>query len=610
MNWCTHGRDGCQGRSTAEMQALTRVSLGVGMLLTFIATTTHATEPYQEYRKHVESAQNITALTDALMGDSVSLYNGATQFEAVDIALPGNNRLAVELRRSFSVEIVPTSASGTTPGDPDYRGIANWSIDVPYIATTWGPTAWPSARCSAPTMPSAPAPLVPSDLWQGHSVHLPGAAERKLLRLPLSGAPAPSDGQTWQWSSRERDMVACIPMQSGLAGDGFLLKTSDGTTYRFDVATTRTAGTIQYKQPGDNFVSATAARTRYYILASRVTDRFGNFVDYSYNAAGHPSQISSSDGRHIDLTYSAGRLSSASAHGRTWTYQYGAAGADSEMLVAVLQPDGSTWGYTHAGSLRPDDGGGWDGASNASCGIKPPTIPAAFTLNVKHPAGSNGTFVFSNRRHPRSGIHINQCSQRAYTPVGGSTQYSYKLQTPNYFDVMSLASKQISGPGMQTMTWTYDYPSGNVPLWGNRGANQPYPCTACPSEKVVKVSHSDGTSTEHTFGYLYASNEGRLLATDKLDSAGVVKRRQRTTYVSDAEAQGLPFFGTYGIYGFGFGTDDASVTAIRPIKAEVTEQDGVAFEKQTDASCGSPARLCFDRYAPPTRTTRSSRTLP
>jgi len=44
------------------------------------AGTVSAVQPYQEYRKLIESAQNLTALKDDLFGESVSLYNGKTEF--------------------------------------------------------------------------------------------------------------------------------------------------------------------------------------------------------------------------------------------------------------------------------------------------------------------------------------------------------------------------------------------------------------------------------------------------------------------------------------------------------------------------------------------------
>ncbi|MDR6840309.1 RHS repeat-associated core domain-containing protein [Pseudoxanthomonas sacheonensis] len=569
-------------------------------VLMLTAAAAQAAQPYQEYRKHIESAQTITALSDGLMGDSVSLYNGATEFAVTDISLPGNNALQVELRRRFSMEIVPGGSPGSSAGDPNYRGAGNWDIEVPYLSTTWGQTAWPNTRCSSPSFPSVPAPLTPTDGWQGNSVHLPGAGDRKLLSIGVSSVPQPTDGAAWIWTTRERDMVRCIPMQSGLAGEGFLLQTSDGLKFYFDMATTRYAGYINY-QPGDGFQPVSFNRTRYYLLASRVEDRFGNWTTYSYNAAGHPTAIASSDGRSIVLTYTNGRLATATANGRTWSYAYGSSGDDNGMLTSVAQPDASQWQYAHAGTLFPDDGGLWDGNSNSSCGIKPPAVAAEFTFTVTHPSGAMGAFQFYNKRHPRSGVHINVCNQ-----IVSNGQISYKLQVPNYFDVMSLTSKTLSGPGLSAQTWTYSYPFGSEPLWGTRGANQPYPCTTCASEKTVTVTEPDSTSKQYRYGYLYAANEGRLLGTTTLDAGGVARRVESTEYVSETEAPAQNFYGTYGIYGFGYGADDPSSVAVRPVKQQTVVQDGVTFTMQVNTGCGGGAVYCFDVYGRPTSLTKSN----
>jgi hypothetical protein len=45
-----------------------------------MASNASATQPYEDYSKHLESARNLSATGDGLMGESVSLYNGATEF--------------------------------------------------------------------------------------------------------------------------------------------------------------------------------------------------------------------------------------------------------------------------------------------------------------------------------------------------------------------------------------------------------------------------------------------------------------------------------------------------------------------------------------------------
>lgn len=563
--------------------------------------TSQAAEPYQEYRKHIESAQTITALTDDLMGDSVSLYNGATEFNAVDIDLPGNNALPVQLRRRFSIELSPPSSPGGNSGDPNLRGIGDWDIDVPYISATYGQGVWESARCSNGYQPSVPAPLDVTDVWQGNMVHIPGDSDRKMLKLAWAEIPRPSDGVTRKWTTRERDMFTCIPMQSGLAGEGFMMQTSSGLKYYFDRATTRNAGSMTY-QPGPSFPSSSVGRTKYYLLASKIADRFGNTVNFTYNANGYPTNIASSDGRSISLVYSGTRLATATVHdsttgqNRAWSYGYGS-GSESGMLTSVTQPDGSTWGYAHSGTLAPLSQGTWDGGGGSKCGVKPPPLVASFGMTVTHPSGAVGTFQFANTRQPRSGVHMNACLDRVINSV-----HTYKLVVPNYFDVMSLGKKTITGPGLSTLTWRYQYPRGSVALWGSRGQPFTYPCTTCPSVKRVRVSEPDGTRKEYIYGYLYASNEGRLLGTMTSHPDGT-KRSELTEYLPESVADSQNF---YPFYGLGFGPDDPSTLVVRPVIKHVIQQDGVIFTTQVDTGCGAADRYCFDEYGQATSVTKFS----
>ncbi|HJW46961.1 MAG TPA: wall associated protein, partial [Lysobacter sp.] len=147
------------------------------VFLLFACLQAQAVEPYQEYRKRVESAQTITALSDDLLGDSVSLYNGATEFTATDIDVPGNNALPVRLSRRFVIKIEP--AGGTT-NNPDLGGAGNWDVDVPYISGMfssqygWGSTTTSTQRCSAMYSPSIGSAFNLLDVWQGYSIHVPG----------------------------------------------------------------------------------------------------------------------------------------------------------------------------------------------------------------------------------------------------------------------------------------------------------------------------------------------------------------------------------------------------------------------------------------------------
>lgn len=105
------------------------------------------------------------------------------------------------------------------------------------------------------------------------------------------------------------------------------MKTPDGITYRFDWMATRGLGTL-----GSGEGTTPQDRVRVYLLATRVEDRYGNRVEYTYDGNGYPLFIrgyatgSSVIEREIVLTYTGSgldyRLETATAHGRTWNYEY------------------------------------------------------------------------------------------------------------------------------------------------------------------------------------------------------------------------------------------------------------------------------------------------
>jgi len=231
-----------------------------------------AIEPYQEYRKHIESAQNLTALKDDLMGDNVSLYNGKTEFAVTDITLPGNNSLPVQMRRRFSVEL---DLIGGTNYNANLDGVGGWEVDVPSITGTFPASGWGENRCSGHMVPSYPPAFQLTEIWQGNQIHIPGEGDRAMLGLNAD-TPRPDDGVARKWTTAQRDAIDCIPMKSGLAGEGYRVKTTERVSYYFDTATSRLAGIIDRSLGFGG--RARVSRMRIYVQASRIEDRFGNWV--------------------------------------------------------------------------------------------------------------------------------------------------------------------------------------------------------------------------------------------------------------------------------------------------------------------------------------------
>lgn len=521
---------------------------------------------------------------DDLFGDSVSLYNGKTEFGVTDVSLPGNNALPVEMRRRFSVEL---DLVGSGSYNSNIDGVGGWEVDTPYISGMFpGLASWRDNRCSGHMAPQGPSTFRLTEIWQGNMIHVPGGGDRTMLGA-WGNSPSPADGIARKWVTSYRDAIDCIPMKSGLPGEGYRVKTTSGVTYFFDTAFSRIAGTLE--KSGGLGDRTKVTRTRIYLMASRVEDRSGNWVQYQYNGDGHPISIWSSDGREITLSYNAGMLASVTAAGRTWAYAYGQVEGQNR-LTGVTQPDGSTWTYSYSSALRTWDKVLWDGNSNSSCLEQPPERDGKLVMTIKHPSGAMGEFQLSNGRHYRSGVHASECIGRIV-----SSEYYYEIAVPFFYDVVSLDAKKIWGPGLpKTLQWTYNYGSGFERLWGGAGAAALYPCTTCKAEKQVAISNPDGTRTVYRYGSQYALNEGRLLGTSVLDASGNVVRNSTTLYMTENEVKAQPFNPLYGLI---FSGDEPSTAEVRPAVAEAVQQDGVTYQT---------SMLSFDDLARPLRINRSS----
>jgi RHS repeat-associated protein len=577
---------------TSQLNVVHRLLVLLVLLVTsFSAYSQGAIEPYVEYRKRVETAQNISPLDNGLFGEQVSLYNGSTSFSVTDIDVPGNSTLPVRLSRRLAIELQPQDQ--VFPYDSLLRGMGNWDVDVPFLAATYHVAAGNALRCNGAYVP----PLVISakfrrgEVWQGISVNVPGRGSSSALGIQTQ-TPRPSGGATYKLTTSERDVFDCIPMKAGFTGEGFRMTTSSGLRYYFDVGTTRTAARlVKYVKDSNGMPYLIYLdRNRLYLLASKIEDRFGNTVQFQYNANGHPTRIWANDGREINLTYTGSRLATATSHGRTWQYAYTHIGSGMyARLSQVTQPDSSKWLYSYSDDLMPPpDPTGvpqmpW-------CAGYPLMLESALAVTATHPSGAVGTFNFGNRRHFRSGVHATECMQ-----TGDPYDPEYDLLVPHFFDVMSIDSKTLSGPGLSSMTWAYTYGPHMQSLWGDQMAPPSYPCTTCTPAKTVTVTNPDNTKFRYTFGMRYYDNDGRQLKVETLRANDTVIRTEPSTYMTEVQAASQPFHGEYGS-NLGGIADPASVR-IRPVVSRTINQDGVNFIWQANT---------FDTMARPKQVTKSS----
>ncbi len=516
------------------------------------AQTASAVAPEEEFGKRLRAAQEVTPLSSSLFGDQVSLYNGATEFNVVDIDIPGNGALPVQLHRRFEIEDrrLPTGHLG---------GMGDWDLDVPYIDgvftyedgwTVVGSGQTQSyARCSAPAIPytfrSATQDWVPALwVWDGYNMHVPGGVSEELLVNGEAQLPAATDGNTYPWITKSYYHVSCLGgTANGYPGEAFVAVSPSGVRYTFNWVVTNADSDIIYNTAGVGAgnVKTGDRRNRIFMLVMQIADRFGNWVNYTYSG-NQLTSITSNDGREIDITWSGGLVQSATAKSatygsRTWSYSY-----NNGALSTVTQPDGTQWSYaTTAGSLAT----AWTDDTDPNqppdhCQLEPDPNTGSMTYVVTSPSGATGTFNFVYGRHYRS--YVPKSCVPSTNPL---TNYPLVYK---YFDNFMLASKQITGAGISTHTWSYAYNDGSGSYyeasdqWVNTNETYipPGACANCAMSKVVTVTEP-GDIIKYTFGEAYAQNEGWLLQTETDGLDGTVKSVVTNTYLTESQIGSEPF---------------------------------------------------------------------
>jgi len=587
-------------------------------------------ELHEEYSKQITTAETIGALGNDLFGEQVNFYTGSTSFTVTDVSLRGNNALPVEVRRSFKVEQRDSLYSQGLFGD--------WELDVPYLYGTFaraqgGSGGWqvktptPNARCSVGVNSAAPPDAEASgsgygnyfeaeEFWAGNFLHLPEGGDQEMLTVTSANPNKPTDGATYYWTTANHWYFSCVATTTnGVVSETFLARGPDGTTYNFNRMVTRTAPQSMRRiysatlardagsavQDGGIIVQPMAAqelilnRQEVRFLPSRVTDRFGNWVDYTYDttAPSRITRISSSDGRQIDLAYNPnGQIATVTADGRTWTYTY-VTDVTGTALTTVTLPDTSKWSYSLAGLRTPVVSYAIESTTCESAGD---LAGSGGTGTLTHPSGAVGTFVLDWVRHGRSYVP-NSCVMGS----GGRVLYAIIPQT---FDVLSLVSKQISGPGIPTATWSYSY-SAAVGSWAENCPTS----TSCARTKTVTITGPDDWQ-RMTFGTKLFEDEGKLLKTERGGSASNILRVDETTYQTTVAGQIYPALLGQSPNGRG----DGMSQYLMPERKRITRQQGRTFTWDVPAACApngaTGTQWCFDRFGRPTKVVKSSAPAP
>jgi RHS repeat-associated protein len=585
--------------------------------------------PWDEYDKAIQASGVIGTLGPDLFGDTVEYYKNTLSFSVTDISLPGNFPLPVALTRKMTVN--DRYAYDGIHDEP----MQDWDLDIPGISGVYAP-AWGDDRCSFTVAPQPPAAsgYETRDFWNGLNANMPGGGEllRPIVYDPAKperkAAPKPSNGVAYPWMTSGLTYIRCVtdaPAQAGVpavdavgnaTGEGFEALTTDGTKYTFGWMATnyqpRSARPAKTNDLGEKFGYAPLERRLNTMYVTRIEDRFGNTVTYTYdNAATEPvrlRKIEASDGRLITFEYSGGTLTSASAHGRTWNYQY-ALGS----LAAVILPDGSRWTYDFSGLayavIEPD----LDPTTQRNCNSNSQFIGGGGTGTVTHPSGAVGTFTVAPARHGRSNVP-KFCDNWAYTNNNPNDDVQV---VPRAYTVLSISRKQVSGPGLVPFEWVYS--GGSLASW-TLAANDPDYVPVCQSANCMEpVCVADSCAGQHvtaivgqeirpdgtrvvrdfqriTFGNSYRYNEGKLLMVERgaNSSAGAILEVETYTYnlAQAGQAFATPIGRSLQERSAGFASE-----YVRPQKSKAILRDGVDFKAETieyDEFLRSPV---VDRYS-------------
>ncbi len=551
--------------------ALNRSSALAACSCLLVVADAAAVEYAEEFTRKIQAARAVASLGADLFGDSTDWYSGTTTFRVVDVDIPGNSALPVRIARMRS------SAPPEGPIQPGLMG--DWELELPYLSSVFAQgAAWnlPSTtknRCSSgPLIPGAIAhtsgSFQPEEYWRGYHLAIPGQGSTHLLWRNAAYTQQPGDGYSYPWVTVNHTQVRCgISLANG-AGEGFLAVTPDGVKYRFDWLVSRPYSIFNDHDPGSQFVYS-LPRDEVRIYATRVEDRFGNYVNYTYSGE-KLTRIESNDGRVITLTYNASNKvatvtaeAAAPASNRTWTYGY----QSGVQLTGVTLPDGSAWSLSTTALILTYIN---EPPPTNACNLPTLYVSGNVIWTMTHPAGASAQFTFAPKRHTRTQIPLAvRCKV-----IEGLIEPGPSIE----FDTYALVTKALYGVGLTTDTWTVTY-----------GAT-------ANDQKIVTQTHPDGTKARYTFGTRFYLDEGKVLGEEILTAGGAVRRDTQTSYAINPSGPA---------YAYRVGStlqpiEDAfgSVLVTATTNTTIT-QDGATFTRATPLTT-------LDAFARPTSVAKSS----
>ena len=566
----------------------------IGSCNRLIAQDLYVSQEQRTLQRMSSQIDHLSAST--AFGEHINLQTGDLSFRHVDVELAGNGPL-LTISRRFNV-----SSSSAWNWRHDLA-FADWDIEIPRITTntTTGANDWlvvgssPTARCTNFGAAANLGAYNANYWWRGVHLEIPGQSRQELMLRSTQNPIKPTmliNGvqPSFDIVTKNNWAITCIAtLQNGAPGEGFLALAPDGTKYWFDrmayhFESYANPPVITYLLPTDEFRAS--------LLVTRIEDRFGNYLTYSYTN-NLLTEINASDGRSIKISWSGNRGGFLGAFyhintitenqglpsQRVWQYSYlyrgvamGSNVAPRWDLVAVVLPDQSSWKFTLGELVNScyDNAGApgckWQDTNGTSNGI---------SGSIENPSGVKATYKMKGVGAARYGQYA---VAPPATPWPNNANPQLGEMDPQTFQAPSVKEKTLSGPGISPATWLYSY-TGKI---------------FKPGELVTAgrvTQHPNGTAEITFFDSAWGSpTEGQVVRIEKY--AGAITGNP--VYTESYEYAAIPSrIGNVPRSN----SNSLGEEFAWPIKKRVIQQDGRTFTYSVES---------FDNFARPIMVVKSS----
>jgi RHS repeat-associated protein len=498
---------------------------------------------------------DITTLTTDLFGDSIDPSSGSISFQQTDISIPGNSGLPVNITRTLS--------------DPDSwfretRDFENWSLSIPHVRSTYitdqvgnhRNSYWAEGNACTDRLNSNPSYtvavggdvyIVDKDAyWNGDTVSIPGHGTAKFTEKTGDNTYKRHNNRNWD--------VSCITNADG--SDGFKITIDNGSTYHFNqlrvvdaikpynLTPAISAGQCTFDcpmesvGPTDSPDGAQYLQKFAFMLATKIEDRFGNWVSYEYDTAGKLKKITSNDNRTINVYYSGNRISSITANGKTWTYGYDDTWINT--LSVVTRPDNKQWTFTHDKSSNISLWNYNNIAQHAQAphhGIQCIESGKREFIELTHPEGMEGKFVLDEVCQGQSDV------PKIRRPNPNRRGYD-TYWIPNASNLFAISNKTLTFTDGQTYEWEYSYSNneglfrGDTILAKHRLSLGVSNVETADLKSTTKINPDNSKSIQY-FDRRYGASSGNLMFSETYDASGILIRRDSFEY-TDGHNHGSP----------------------------------------------------------------------